>query len=219
MQSLGNIIKKYRLDNDLSLREFSKKCGLSHTYIDKLEKGVDPRSQKPVEPTLDALEKISYAIELSLDDLLTMLGKINSNDTVNINLSNRLKLLRNEKNVMQKDIANYLNITTSAYGFYEQGKRTPPPEILSALAEYFDVSVDYLIGRVDTKQICNKKQVNINENEKDVEELLEETMSQILDQKGLMLNGQIVDDNDLVLLRNAIRNGIELAKTMQKSKK
>lgn len=34
-----------------------------------------------------------------------------------------------------------------------------------------------------------------------------------------MLNGQIVDDNDLVLLRNAIRNGIELAKTMQKSKK
>ncbi|MFR6017097.1 MAG: helix-turn-helix domain-containing protein [Paraclostridium sordellii] len=219
MQSLGDIIKKYRLDNDLSLREFSKKCGLSHTYIDKLEKGVDPRSQKPVEPTLDALEKLSYAIELSLDDLLTMLGKINSNDTVNINLSNRLKLLRNEKNVMQKDIANYLNITMSAYGFYEQGKRTPPPEILSALAEYFDVSVDYLIGRVDTKQICNKKPVNINENEKDVEELLEETMSQILDQKGLMLNGQIVDDNDLVLLRNAIRNGIELAKTMQKSKK
>ncbi|CEO11375.1 transcriptional regulator [[Clostridium] sordellii] len=135
------------------------------------------------------------------------------------NLSNRLKLLRNEKNVMQKDIANYLNITTSAYGFYEQGKRTPTPEILSALAEYFDVSVDYLIGRVDTKQICNKNSVNINENEKDVEELLEETMSQILDQKGLMLNGQIVDDNDLVLLRNAIRNGIELAKTMQKSKK
>ncbi|CEP86936.1 helix-turn-helix domain-containing protein [Paraclostridium sordellii] len=135
------------------------------------------------------------------------------------NLSNRLKLLRNEKNVMQKDIANYLNITTSAYGFYEQGKRTPTPEILSALAEYFDVSVDYLIGRVDTKQICNKKPVNINENEKDVEELLEETMSQILDQEGLMLNGQIVDDNDLVLLRNAIRNGIELAKTMQKSKK
>ncbi|CEN31009.1 transcriptional regulator [[Clostridium] sordellii] len=135
------------------------------------------------------------------------------------NLSNRLKLLRNEKNVMQKDIANYLNITTSAYGFYEQGKRTPTPEILSALAEYFDVSVDYLIGRVDTKQIGNKISVNINENEKDVEELLEETISQILDQKGLMLNGQIVDDNDLVLLKNAIRNGIELAKTMQKPKK
>lgn len=142
MQSLGDIIKKYRLDNDLSLREFSKKCGLSHTYIDKLEKGVDPRSQKPVEPTLDALEKISTAINLSLDELLTMLGKINS----------------------------------------------------------------------DNKVI-------LNDQEKDVEQLLEETMSQILDQKGLMLNGQIVDNNDLVLLRNAIRNGIELAKTMQKSKK
>lgn len=144
MKTLGDIIKKYRLDHDLSLREFSKKCGLSHTYIDKLEKGVDPRSKKPVEPTLDALEKVSIAIDLSLDELLTTLGKINTSSNT----------------------------------------------ILSP-----------------------------SKNEKDVEELLEETMSQILEQKGLMLNGQIVDDNDLVLLRNAIRNGIELAKTMQKSKK
>lgn len=142
MKNLGDIIKEYRLDHDLSLREFSKKCGLSHTYIDKLEKGVDPRSQKPVEPTLDALEKISAAIDLSLDELLTLLGKINANS-----------------------------------------------------------------------------KVDINKNEKNVEELLEDTMTQILDQKGLMLNGQIVDDDDLVLLRNAIKNGIELAKTMQKSKK
>lgn len=142
MKNLGDIIKEYRLDHDLSLREFSKKCGLSHTYIDKLEKGVDPRSQKPVEPTLDALEKISAAIDLSLDELLTLLGKINANS-----------------------------------------------------------------------------KVDINRNEKNVEELLEDTMAQILDQKGLMLNGQIVDDDDLVLLRNAIKNGIELAKTMQKSKK
>ncbi|MDO7206277.1 hypothetical protein Q5M85_21425 [Paraclostridium bifermentans] len=42
-------------------------------------------------PTLDALEKISAAIDLSLDELLTMLGKINSNSKVDIN--------KNEKNV------------------------------------------------------------------------------------------------------------------------
>ncbi|WLD28620.1 helix-turn-helix protein [Clostridioides difficile] len=66
-------------------------------------------------------------------------------------LSDRLKLLREEKGVMQKEIANYLNITTSAYGFYEQGKRTPTPEMLSSLAEYFGTTVDYLIGRYDNK--------------------------------------------------------------------
>ena len=76
-----------------------------------------------------------------------------------------------------------------------------------------------MLGRTNSKNNTNIDSLKIDENEKDVEELLEETMSQILDQKGLMLNGQIVDDNDLVLLRNAIRNGIELAKTMQKSKK
>ena len=43
-------------------------------------------------------------------------------------------------------------------------------------------------------------------------------MNQILDQDGLMLNGQIVDDNDLMLLRNALKNGIEYVKSM-KSKK
>lgn len=62
------------MDHDLSLRKFSKKCGLSHTYIDKLEKGVDLRSQKLVEPTLNALEKISKSIYFSLDVQLTLLG-------------------------------------------------------------------------------------------------------------------------------------------------
>ncbi len=37
-------------------------------------------------------------------------------------LNNRLKSLRNEKGVLQKDVAEYLKISTSAYGFYEQGK-------------------------------------------------------------------------------------------------
>lgn len=149
MKTLGEIIKEYRQENSLSLREFSKKCGLSHTYIDKLEKGVDPRSGKPVEPTIDVLEKVSSALSINLQELLILIGKIESTS----------------KNI---DIKN------------------------------------------------NK--LNIDENEKDVEELLEETMSQILNQDGLMLNGQIVDDNDLILLRNALKNGIEYVKSM-KSKK
>ncbi|MGO0986681.1 helix-turn-helix domain-containing protein [Clostridioides difficile] len=74
-------------------------------------------------------------------------------------LSDRLKSLRKEKDVMQKDIAKFLNITTSAYGFYEQGKRTPTPEVLASLAMYFDTSVDYLVG-------LSEKEIKKNEDEK-----------------------------------------------------
>lgn len=79
MKSLGMVIKEYRQENSLSLREFSKKCNLSHTYIDKLEKGIDTRSGKVVEPTLDAVEKISSALGITLNELLIAIGKIEDN--------------------------------------------------------------------------------------------------------------------------------------------
>lgn len=61
----------------------------------------------------------------------------------------RLKALRQEKDVLQKDVAVFLGITTSAYGFYEQGKRQPDQDTLQKLADFFHVSVDYLLGRTD----------------------------------------------------------------------
>lgn len=61
-------------------------------------------------------------------------------------LSNRLKNLRIEKGFRQKDIADILDITTSAYGFYEQGKRTPTIEVLIALSKLYKVSLDWLIS-------------------------------------------------------------------------
>lgn len=64
-------------------------------------------------------------------------------------LGERLKKLRMQKEKLQKDIANYLSITTSAYGYYEKGERQPNPEMLLKLAEYFNVTTDYLLGRTD----------------------------------------------------------------------
>lgn len=66
-------------------------------------------------------------------------------------LPNRLKQLRAESNLLQKDIAKKLNITASAYGFYEQGKRIPDSNTLNSLAQIFNVSLDYLMGKSDIK--------------------------------------------------------------------
>ena len=64
-------------------------------------------------------------------------------------MAKRLTELRNAKGLAQKDIAEFLGFTKSAYGFYEQNRREPSPEIIKKLADYFDVSADYLLGRIN----------------------------------------------------------------------
>lgn len=64
-------------------------------------------------------------------------------------LGTRLKQLRKEKHVLQKDLASLLNITLRAYQLYEADDGFPSVPGLLALADYFDVSLDYLVGRSD----------------------------------------------------------------------
>lgn len=68
-------------------------------------------------------------------------------------LGEKLKKLREEKEKSQKDLGDYLGISASAYGFYEQGQREPDIEKLTKLADYFGVSVDFLTGRTDNEQL------------------------------------------------------------------
>lgn len=58
----------------------------------------------------------------------------------------RLKYLRKKHNLKQSDLAKVLNISDSAIGLYEQGRRNPDKDTLIALSKYFNVSVDYLLG-------------------------------------------------------------------------
>lgn len=65
------------------------------------------------------------------------------------NLSERLRSCRKSKNKTQKDIATLLNISERAYQHYELNDREPPLSNIIAIADYFDVSIDYLVGRSD----------------------------------------------------------------------
>lgn len=60
-------------------------------------------------------------------------------------MAERLRDLRQRHNFRQKDLADKLGITESAYGYYEQGRRSPSPDALHTLAEVYDVTTDYLI--------------------------------------------------------------------------
>ena len=63
--------------------------------------------------------------------------------------NNRIKNLRNQKNLTQKQLAEALNMTERAYRNYEIKESTPTLENLILIADYFGVSIDYLVGRTD----------------------------------------------------------------------
>lgn len=64
----------------------------------------------------------------------------------------RLKSLRLEKDLKQSELAKIIEVSTSTIGMYEQGRRYTDLETLKKIAEFFDISVDYLIGRTDIKR-------------------------------------------------------------------
>lgn len=64
-------------------------------------------------------------------------------------LKERLIQLREEKSLTKKDVAGFLKIDQSTYGKYELGKREPDYDTLLRIADFFDVSLDFLLGRSD----------------------------------------------------------------------
>ena len=62
----------------------------------------------------------------------------------------RLRDLREDKDLKQADIAKLLQITQQQYQLYESGKRDLPLRFACVLAEYYNVSMDYLCGLIDT---------------------------------------------------------------------
>ncbi len=65
---------------------------------------------------------------------------------------NRLKEIREDKDLYQIDIAKVLNITQSQYSLYENGIRLIPVDKLVKLAKYYNTSTDYLLGLTDERK-------------------------------------------------------------------
>lgn len=66
-------------------------------------------------------------------------------------ISTRLKSLREDADLSQKELAKLLGVSPSTIGMYESGKRTPDSEMLTRICDFFNVTVDYLIGRSNIK--------------------------------------------------------------------
>lgn len=63
----------------------------------------------------------------------------------------RIKDLREDNDITQRELAEYLHIKQNTYSQYENGQRQIPIEVLVALARYYKTSTDYILGLTDNK--------------------------------------------------------------------
>ena len=70
---LGEIVKKYRLEHKISMDEFARLSGLSKGYISMLEKNENPRTKKPISPSIDTIKQVSEVTGIDFNEIIETL--------------------------------------------------------------------------------------------------------------------------------------------------
>lgn len=91
-------------------------------------------------------------------------------------LGKRIKSLREDKGLNQLELAKILNISNTTLSQYETGQRIPSDEVKIQIAEYFNTTTDYLLGRTDKKNLCEPETIAVGH---DGDEFTEEELEDI----------------------------------------
>lgn len=145
-------LKRIREAYDLTQREIAKILKISKSSYNYFETG------EHIIP-LKHLNNFCNTFHVSMD-YVCKLTNINIKDTKKYKLDskeigNRLKHLRQKNKLTQKELAKILNTTQSNISSYESGKTLILTAFLYNYAKYFNVSIDYLVGRNNTKMMIN----------------------------------------------------------------
>ena len=71
---------------------------------------------------------------------------------MNMEKYQRIRDLREDADLTQQQVGKAINVPQRTYAYYESGQRMVSPHVLCALADYYKVSVDYILGRTDKKK-------------------------------------------------------------------
>ena len=138
-------------------------------------------------------------------------------------LGDKIKSLRKERRITQNELANGIGLSRSSIGMIESNKNGASSEKLREIADFFGVTVDYLLSENDENNkidIENVKNVELSKKaEKDIEKALAQTLEDLSNtQDGLMFSGEPIDDETRELLKISLENSMRLAKQIAKKK-
>jgi len=145
MITFADRLKDLRNAKGLTQKQVAETFSINVRNYRKYESG-------EVEPPVSGMSKLADYFEVSLDYLVGRSDNPGVAYLTRTKFAERLEALRIKKSITQKVIAEYLGIPERAYQLYEYDKREPNQDDLIKLADYFDVSVDYLLGRSDNPE-------------------------------------------------------------------
>lgn len=99
---------------------------------------------------------------------------------------NKLKRLRENKNLLQKELANIIGISLSSISMYERGERQPDNETLKKFSKFFNVSIDYLLDN----EI--KDETSIDDEMKEID-----TLKKLLIKNGFMSKNEDLTEKEM----------------------
>ena len=160
MATFGDRFKLLRKEQNLTQQEIADKINNKYNLTFG-KSAVSQYENNKRFPEIFALEKFADYFNVSIDFLIGRSEIRNIKKIIYFNVfdnvytdgvvMNRIKLLRKEKNLTQADLGKLLNVSDRSVGFYENEKRDPDTDTLKILADFFEVSLDYLLGRTNIR--------------------------------------------------------------------
>lgn len=183
--TLGEIIKDYRIKNNLSMDAFSRKSGISKAYISLLEKNKHPKSGKPISPSVQCIKQAADAMNMDFDILSF---QIDNNKSLQVDIKNKtktdkfndaewryppvsnrlgsiLKNYRENANLSIQRFSQQLKIEENFYIQIESGKCSEnlklSPQLLKNISTVTGYDIDYIIGAKDSTNVSSDKSIKI----------------------------------------------------------
>jgi len=115
-----------------------------------------------------------------------------------MNTNQIIRNLRIKNKLSSKEFSKILNISESAISLYENGKRTPSISLIIKMADYFNVSTDYILGVTEKKHQFN------TESETDLSIIIDNIVCFFENSDYILYDGKIIDKNLATILKNFV---------------
>lgn len=123
----------------------------------------------------------------------------------------KFEQLLKENNVTPYRVHKETGISTATLSDWKNGKSQPKKDKIEKICEYFNVPLDYFYGEVNATELTTK-------DTKEITEIIEQTRNQLLNQKGLMFDGDPATPEAIESILSAMQIGMEMAKKKNKEK-